>query len=85
MHFLIKSTFKAPPTEEVLALIPVEQVRIKELAEEGLFEALYVAKDRSAAWSIWNCDSQSALEEMHEKLPLHDYLNIEITLLDDEF
>lgn len=40
MRFLIKSTFKMPPTEEVLALIPVEQVRIKELAEQGLFETL---------------------------------------------
>ncbi|MBV7334780.1 muconolactone Delta-isomerase family protein [Chloroflexi bacterium TSY] len=85
MRFLIKSTFKAPPTDEVLALIPVEQAKVKELAEQGLFEALYVADDRSAAWGVWNCDSQDALEELHETLPLHNYLNIDITLLSDDF
>mgnify|MGYP006245116691 CR=1 FL=1 len=85
MSFLIKSTFKVPPTQEVLALIPVEQVRIKELAEQGLFETLYVANDQSAAWSVWKCDSQDALEAVHEELPLHDYLDIEITQLDDEY
>ena len=85
MRFLLKKTFKAPPTEEVLALIPIEEARAKELAEQGLLEALYVAADLSNAWAVWNCGSQAALEETHATLPLHDYLNIDITLLADEF
>ena len=85
MRFLIKSTFKAPPTEEVLALIPVEQAMLTELAEQGIHEASYVAADLSNAWAVWNCESQAALEETHKTLPLHEYLNIDITLLSDEF
>ena len=85
MRFLLKSTFKTPPTEEVLALIPVEQAILKELAEQGIYEASYVAADLSNAWAIWNCESQAAVEEIHETLPLHDYLTIDITLLSDDF
>ena len=85
MRFLIKNTWKEPPTEEVQALIPAEMARIKELAEQGISEALYVAADRSGAWEVWNCESEETLEEIKKALPLHKYLNIEITLLQDDF
>jgi len=85
MRFIIKTTFKEPPTEEVMALIPAEQARAKELAEQGVHEALYVAADLSSAWAVWNCESQAVLEEIHKTLPLHKYLNSEITVLSDDF
>ena len=85
MRFLIQNTWKEPPTEEVQALIPAELARMKELAEQGISEALYVAADRSGAWEVWNCESQVAAEEIKKTLPLHKYLNIEITLLQDDF
>ena len=83
MRFLIKNTFKARPTEEVIALIPAEQAKVKELAEQGIHEAIYVAADQSVAWMVWNCESEAAIEEIHKTLPLHDYLAIEVTLLAD--
>ena len=61
MRFLTKESFKAPPTAEVQALIPAELARTKELTEQGLLEAVYVAADRSGAWLIWNCESQAVL------------------------
>ena len=85
MRFLIQNTWKEPPTEEVQALIPAELARTKELAEQGISEALYVAADRSGAWEVWNCESEEALEEIKKTLPLHKYLNIKITLLQDDF
>ena len=85
MHFLIKSGLKAPPTEEVMALFPAEQAKGQELAEQGIQEAVYLAADQSCAWLIWNCESRDALEEIHKTLPLHDYLNAEITMLSDAF
>ncbi len=84
MRFLIKNSFKEPPTEEVRALIPAELARTKELAEQGVSEAVYVAADRSGAWEVWNCESQVAAEELKETTPLHPYLNTEITLLADD-
>ncbi len=81
MRFLTKETFKAPPTAEVRAIIPAEQARVKELTEEGLIAAVYVAADQSGAWIVWNVDSQAALEETHKTLPLHPYMNSEVTVL----
>ncbi len=84
MRFLIKETFKAPPTAEVQALIPAEMAKVKELTEQGLIAAVYVAADQSGAWAVWNVDSQAAFEEIHNSLPLHPYLNSEITVLAEE-
>lgn len=85
MRFMIKTAFKEPPTEEVLALIPVELAKAKELEAQGIHKTLYVAADLSNAWTIWDCESQAVLEEIHETLPLHKYLNMEITLLSEDF
>ena len=84
MRFLTKGTFKAPPTAEVQALIPAEIAKVKELTEQGLIAAVYTAADLSSAWIVWNVDSQAALEETHNTLPLHPYTNSEITLLAEE-
>ena len=79
-----KKTFKAPPTAEVQALIPAEIAKVKELTEQGLISAFYIAADRLGAWMVWNVDSQAALEEAHNTLPLHPYMNSEITVLAEE-
>ena len=84
MRFLTTETLKAPPTAEVQALMPAELAKVKELTEQGMIEALYIAADRSGAWMVWNVDSQAALEEAHNTLPLHPYLNSEITVLAEE-
>ena len=83
MRFLTKETFSAPPTEEVMKLIPAEQAKIAELEGQGVVEAAYAAPDNSAMYLIWNSESQAGLEEAHKTLPMHDYLRSEITLLVD--
>ena len=84
MRFLTKESLKSPPTAEVKALMPKELARAKELIEQGLIEAVYIAADRSGAWLIWNCESQAVLEETHKTLPLHEYLTSETTVLSEE-
>ena len=81
MRFLTKETFKAPPTAEVQALIPAEIAEVKELTEQGLIAAVDTVADLSSVWVIWNVDSQAALEETRSTLPLHLYMNTEITVL----
>ena len=83
MRFLLKLTLNRPTSEEIMALLPVEQRRGRELAEEGIREAVYVAADRSAVWTVWNCDSQKTLEEVTKTLPLYEFWNIEATRLAD--
>ncbi len=84
MRFLATETFKAPPTAEVQALIPAEQARVKELTEQGLIAAVYIAADQSSAWAVWNVDSEAALEEAHKTLPLHPHMNSESTVLAED-
>ena len=84
MRFLLKLTLDRPTSEEIMALIPAEQRRGKELAKQGIREAVYVAADRSAVWTVWNCDSEDVLEEMTKTLPLYQFWNIEVTQLADE-
>jgi muconolactone delta-isomerase len=83
MRFLVKQSFRAPPTKEVLELIPAERAKIKEFAAQGPVEAFYVAADRSGAWIVWNCESQADLEEVQKTLPLHEYVQSDIAMLAD--
>ena len=84
MRFLTRESFIAPPTAEAIELLPAEQAKIAELAAQGVVEDAYAAADNSAMWLIWNCESQTDLEEAHKTLPLHDYLRSDVTVLTDE-
>jgi hypothetical protein len=70
---MLKLALNRPPTEEIMALIPAERKRGRELAEQGIREAVYVAADRSAVWTVWNCKSQEMLEEVTKTLPLYEF------------
>jgi len=84
MCFLLKLTLNRPASEEIMRLLPAEQRRGRELAEQGIREAVYVAADRSAVWTVWNCESQDVLDEMTKTLPLYEFWNIEVTQLGNE-
>ena len=83
MRFLLKLTLNQPPSEKIMALLPAEQRRGVELAEQGIREAVYVAADRSVVWTVWNCDSQEVLDQVTKTLPLYEFWNIEFTQLAD--
>ena len=84
MRFMLTATWKQPPNEQVMALVPAEEARVRELEEEGIHESLYLAADQSTVWGIWNCASQEQLEETLHTLPLYEHLNIDISPLADE-
>ncbi len=77
MRFLTKETFKAAPTAEVQALMPAEMAKVTELTEQGLIETVYTAADMSAAWIVWSVESEDALNDAHNSLPLHPFMNSE--------
>lgn len=84
MRFLVKESFIAPPTPELMELFPAEQSRVGELVAAGIVEAAYAAADNTAMWMVWNVESQNALDTAHKTLPLHDYLQSEIALQADQ-
>jgi muconolactone delta-isomerase len=89
MRYLLKFTWKQPPTQEILALMPAEMQSGRELAEQGIAEAAYPSADQSVegftVWAVWNCESEDHLHELMKSQPMHDYFNHEVTLLADPF
>lgn len=83
MRFMLKATWKQPLDEKMMALLPVEEARADELAEQGILEALYLPADQSGAWTVWRCESQDEVQEIAQTLPLYKFLNFEITPLEN--
>lgn len=83
MRFMLQATWKQPFDESALALLPAEEARADELAEQGIMEALYLPADQSGAWTVWRCESHTQVQEIAQTLPLYKFLNFEITPLED--
>ena len=81
MRFMLTFTWKQPPGDEVMALMPAEQARTKELMDQGIAEPAEMAADRSTLWAVWNCASQDEVEKTLQTLPMYEYLNTDITAL----
>jgi len=84
MRFFVESSLKQAPTPEILALIPAESARGKELDAQGLREKLYVAADMSRAWQVYVCDTEEEVLAALESFPLHQYSNSVITPLAED-
>lgn len=85
MRFMVESHFREPPTPEMLALIPAEIARGRELDAAGSRLKLYLAADQSGAWQIFQGETQAEVEAALATLPLHPYLQWKITPLTDDF
>lgn len=83
MRFMLTATWKQPFDETAMALMPAEEARADELAEQGIMEALYLPADQSGAWTVWRCESHNQVQEIAQTLPLGEFLNFEITPLED--
>jgi muconolactone delta-isomerase len=73
MRFLVETRFKQALTDELMALIPAETARGKELDAQGIRLALYVAADLSAAWQVLQADSVADVQKVMETFPLHPF------------
>jgi muconolactone delta-isomerase len=84
MKYLVTSTLNQAPTDSIMALIPAEIARGKELDAQGIRLKLYVAADQSGAWQIYQGDSEADVRRAIESLPLHPYVATTITPLAEE-
>ncbi len=83
MRFMLKATWKQPLNATMMALLPAEEARADELAAQGILEALYLPADQSGAWTVWRCESYNQVQEIAQTLPLYNFLDLEITPLED--
>ena len=84
MKYLVTSMFNQAPTDSILALIPAEIARGKELDAQGIRLKLYVAADQSGAWQIYQGDTPADVQQAIESLPLHPFVTTTITPLADD-
>ncbi len=84
MKYLVTSMFTQQPTDSMLALIPAEIARGKELDAQGGRLKLYVAADQSSAWQIYQGESEADVRKAIESLPLHSFVATTITPLAEE-
>ena len=81
MKFMVTVTFNQKPNDELRALIPAEQSRIKELVTQGVMQNGYMAAGRSKIWLIMQGESQDIVQAALKLLPLYKFMNVEITPL----
>lgn len=71
---------------EIEHALPAEQVRVRELMQQGVLSALYVPDGSGAPnglWAIFNGDSRNAVQRVIESLPLYPYMQLELIPLRD--
>lgn len=81
MKFLASNQMKQAPDAEVMALFPAEQARVAELMAQGVLETLYIAADYSKAWLVFRAESEEVAWQAVKSLPLHKFLQVELTPL----
>ena len=73
-----------PGTESTrAALLPAEQAHVKQLTEQGVVEAGYLAADRSHAWIVVRAESEERIEQVLSGFPFFPYMTLESTPLLD--
>ena len=81
MLFMVESRFAAAPTPEILALLPAEQARGRELDAQGVRRHLFVAADNSASWQVFEVQSREDLDPVLASYPFHSYMSENVTEL----
>ena len=78
MRYMLTFTWKQPPGEEVMKLMPAEEARVGELLEQGIAEPPELAADQSTFWQVWNRANPDEVQETLKTLPLFEFMNVDI-------
>lgn len=84
MQFMATISLDTARRVEVERLIPAESVRVRELRQQGLLEALYVpdaSGPPATLWVVFSGDSRDAIQRAIETLPLYPYMHLDLTPL----
>jgi muconolactone delta-isomerase len=81
MLLMVESRFAVAPTPDILALLPAEQARGRELDAQGVRRHLFVAADNSASWQVFDVGSRDDLDPLLASYPFHPYMSESVTEL----
>jgi muconolactone delta-isomerase len=75
---LATMTFDRNRSAEIMARVPAEQARIRELIAQGIVEALYLAATQDRAWLLIRAETQDEARRVVESLPLYELAAVEL-------
>ena len=78
MQFMVEIKYTQALTDEMIALIPAESARGRELDAAGSRLALYLAADLSSAWQIYQAESLAEVQAMVDSFPLARFVTANI-------
>jgi muconolactone delta-isomerase len=84
MQFMATISLDTDRGAEVEQALPAEQVRVRELQQQGVLDALYLPEGSGAPatlWVVFNGDSRDAVQRVIENLPLYPYMQVDLTPL----
>ena len=78
---MVTMTFDPARRAEIVAHVPAEQVRIRELTGQGMVEALYIAQAQDRVWLVLRGETEEDVRQAVASLPLHAYATVELVPL----
>ena len=77
MRWMVRVTVPRERRNAIAPLIPAEVARSRVLKEEGVLETSYRAADDTYTWLVLRSESEDALQQALESLPLYPFFEIE--------
>jgi muconolactone delta-isomerase len=78
---MVTMTFDPSRRAEIVAHLPAEQARIRELRAQGAVDALYLADAQDRVWLVVRGETLDAARDIVASLPLHAYATVELAPL----
>lgn len=75
---MVTMAFDLSRRAEIVAHVPDEQARIRELRAQGAVEALYIAEAQDRVWLVLRGETLEAVQAIVAALPLHAYATVEL-------
>ena len=83
MRMIVTMVFDSERRSDIVAHVPAEQARIRELTAQGIVEALYIAAAQDRVWLVMRADTEEDARQAVASLPLHAYATVEYATLTD--
>ncbi|HZS88023.1 MAG TPA: muconolactone Delta-isomerase family protein [Chloroflexota bacterium] len=83
MTFMVTMAFDPARRAEIVARVPAEQARVRELMAQGAIETLHIARARDRVWLVLSAETEEAARRILESLPLHAYATVDLAPLAD--
>jgi muconolactone delta-isomerase len=81
MKVMVTMTFDPARRAEIVAHVPAEQARVRELMAQGAIDALHIAQAQDRVWLVLSVETEDEARRLLESLPLHAYATVDLAAL----